>query len=87
MSKQLDRIMRISDKGYVDDFADIEEILEHFLSYTVETLTCVLPPGYKMQEFADNIVRRLGNIELESSSTDYTVTLRISDLLCIMRYF
>ena len=39
MSKQLDRIMRISDKGYVDDFADIEEILEYFLNYTVETLT------------------------------------------------
>lgn len=87
MSKQLDRIMRISDKGYVDDFDDIEEILEHFLNYTVETLTCVLPPGSKIQEFADNIVRRLGNIELESSSTDYTDTLRISDLLCMMRYF
>ena len=87
MSKQLDRIMRISDKGYVDDFDDIEEILGHFLNYTVETLTCVLPPGYKVHEFADNIVRKLGNIELESSSTDYTDTLRISDLLCMMRYF
>ncbi|MDE6592706.1 MAG: hypothetical protein K2K57_06550 [Oscillospiraceae bacterium] len=87
MSKQLDRIMRISDKGYVDDFDDIEEILENFLSYTVETLTCVLPPGYKVQEFADNIVRKLGNIKFESSSTDYTDTLRLSDLLCIMRYF
>ena len=87
MSKQLDRIMRISDKGYVSDFDDIEEILEHFLSYTVETLTCVLPPGYKVQEFADNIVRKLGNIEFESSSTSYTDTLRLSDLLCMMRYF
>ncbi len=87
MPKQLDRIMRISDKGYVDDFADIEEILEHFLSYTIETLTCVLPPGNKVHEFADNIVRKLGNIELESSDNTYTDTLRISDLLCMMRYF
>ena len=87
MSKQLDRIMQISNKGYVSDFDDIEEILEHFLSYTLETLTCVLPPGYKVQEFADNIVRKLGNIDLESGSTDYTDTLCISDLLCIMRYF
>ncbi len=77
MSKQLDRKMQISDKGYVDDFADIEEILEHFLNYDVETLTSVLPPGYKVQEFADNIVRKLGNIELESSSTDYTDNLQI----------
>ena len=87
MSKQIDRIMQISDKGYVDDFADIEEILENFLNYTVETLTCILPPGHKVHEFADNIVRKLGNIELESGSTDYTDTLRISDLLCMMRYF
>ncbi len=87
MSKEIDRIMQISDKEYISDFADIEEILEHFLSYTVETLTCVLPPGYKVQEFADNIVRKLGNIELESGDNAYTGILRISDLLCIMRYF
>lgn len=87
MSKQIDRIMRISDKGYIDDFDDIEEILEHFLSYTVETLTCVLPLGLKVKEFADNIVRKLGNMELECSNTAYTESLRISDLLCIMRYF
>ena len=87
MPKQLDRIMQISDMGYVSDFDDIEEILENFLNYTVETLTCVLPPGSKIQEFADNIVHRLGNIELESSSTDYTGTLRLSDLLCMMIYF
>ncbi|MDE7294580.1 MAG: hypothetical protein K2N72_09180 [Oscillospiraceae bacterium] len=87
MSKQLDRIMRISDKGYIDNFNDIEEILEHFLSYTVETLTSVLPPGLKVHEFADNIVRKLGNMEFDSSNTDYTESLRISDLLCIMRYF
>ena len=62
MPKQLDRIMRISDKGYVDDFNDIEEILEHFLNYTIENLICILPPGHKVHEFADNIVRKLGNI-------------------------
>ena len=87
MSKQIDRIMQISDKGYVDDFDDIEEILENFLNYNVETLTCVLPPGLKVQEFADNIVRKLGNIELECGNTAYTDTLRISDLLCVMKYF
>ena len=87
MSKQLDRIMRISDKGYVDDFADIEEILEYFLNYTVETLTYVIPPGHKVHEFADNIVRKIGNIELENNDNAYTNTLRLSDLLCIMRYF
>ena len=46
-----------------------------------------MPPGKKIQEFADNLVRKLGNIDLESSSTDYTDTLRISDVLCMMRYF
>ncbi len=55
MSKQLDRIMQISGKGYVDDFAD-------------------------------NIVRKLDNIGHENNDNAYTDILRISDLLCIMRY-
>lgn len=79
--------MRISDDGYIADFKDINKILENFMNYTVGDLTSVTSPELKVSEYADNIVRKLGNIKLADSSTDYTEALRISDLLCLMKYF
>lgn len=87
MSKAIDRIMRISDDGYVSSFNDIKEILENFLNYTIGDFTGVISPELKVSEYADNIVRKLGNIKPADSSTDYTKALRISDLLCLMKYF
>ena len=85
-SKIIDRIMRISDDGYVASFKDIKEVLENFLNYTVGDLASVMSPEYKIPEFADDIVRKLGNIKPPDNSTDYTETLRISDLLCLMKH-
>lgn len=87
MSKAIDRIMRISDDGYIADFKDINEILENFLNYTVGDFISVTSPEFKVSEYANNIVRKLGNIKPADSSTDYTEVLRISDLLCLMKYF
>ncbi|MCM1062731.1 MAG: hypothetical protein NC452_20990 [Eubacterium sp.] len=50
MSKQIDKLMRISDNGYVDRFEDIEQILENFLNYTVEDISYVAPPSYQRQD-------------------------------------
>ncbi|MCM1328015.1 MAG: hypothetical protein NC253_01115 [Ruminococcus sp.] len=87
MSKQIDKLMRISDLGYVDRFEDIEEILKNFLNYTVEDILYVAPPSYQTQVSANNIVQFLGNIEHKHENVSYTNSLTISDLICTMRYF
>ncbi|MCM1480318.1 MAG: hypothetical protein NC085_11495, partial [Muribaculaceae bacterium] len=87
MSKQIDKLMRISDNGYVDRFEDIEEILKHFLNYTVEDILYVTPPSYQIQVSANNIIQFLGNIEHHHENVGYTNSLTISDLICTMRYF
>ncbi|MCM1381405.1 MAG: hypothetical protein NC085_09215, partial [Muribaculaceae bacterium] len=79
--------MRISDLGYVDRFDDIEQILKHFLNYTVEDILYVTPPTYQVQESANNIIQNLGNIEHTHENVEYTNSLTISDLICTMRYF
>lgn len=81
MSKAIDRIMKISDDGYVADFKDIKEILENFLDYTVGDLTSITPSELKVSEYADNIVRRLGNIKPADNGDSYTEALKISDML------
>lgn len=87
MSKAIDKIMRISDDGYVADFKDIKEILDIFLNYTVGDFTGVISPELKVSEYADNIVRKLGNIKPADNGDSYTEALKISDLLCLMKYF
>ncbi|MCM1059114.1 MAG: hypothetical protein NC452_02345 [Eubacterium sp.] len=87
MPKQIDKLMRTSDLGYVDRFEDIEEILENFLNYTVEDILYVTPPTYQIQVSANNIVQNLGNIEHKHENVSYTNSLTISDLICTMRYF
>ncbi|MCM1382355.1 MAG: hypothetical protein NC192_10480 [Muribaculaceae bacterium] len=87
MPKEIDKLMRISDLGYVDRFDDIEQILEHFLNYTVEEIANVIPPRYQIKSSVDNIVQNLGNIEHKHEDLSYTNSLTISDLICTMRYF
>ncbi len=87
MSKQINKIMRISDKGYVDDFNDIQEILNYFLNYNVGFIKSILPPEQQVLDFADNVVRKLGDIDPQSDGIEYTKALRLSDLLGIMRHF
>ncbi len=87
MLKQINEIMRISDKGYVDDFTDIREILEHFLNYNMDTIKSILPPEQQVLDFADNVVRKLGDIDPQSDGIEYTEALQLSDLLGIMRHF
>ena len=36
MSNRIDEIMQLSDNGYIEEYDDIEVILEHFLNYTME---------------------------------------------------
>lgn len=85
MSERIDEIMPISDKGYIDDYDNIAEILKHFLNYTMEELNSALPQSCKLYDFAIDIARKLGNIEFVSQTS--IESLRLSDLLCIMEYF
>lgn len=88
MSKHIDEIMRISDKGYADNFEDIKDILENFMSYTVEEVSGVLPGSYSLKLYSDEIIQKLGNIPLADDIDEaYTGILRLSDLFCTMRYF
>ncbi|MDE6595679.1 MAG: hypothetical protein K2K44_06700 [Oscillospiraceae bacterium] len=85
MSNRIDDIMQLSDNGYIEEYYDIEVILEHFLNYTMEELNNVLPQNHKILDFAANIAIRLGNIDITDTSQIEKITL--SDLLCIMEYF
>ncbi|MCM1330096.1 MAG: hypothetical protein NC253_11730 [Ruminococcus sp.] len=87
MSKQIDKLMRISDLGYVDRFEDIEQILEHFLDYTVEEISNIVPKKYQIQTLSNNIIQSLGNIELQCNGAGYTNLLTLSDLLCTIKFF
>lgn len=85
MSKRIDEIMRISDNGFVDEYDDIKIILENFLNYKISTLHNALPKNCDMYDFTINVAKNLGNIDI--SSTSQIENLRLSDLLCIMKYF
>ena len=88
MSKHIDEIMRISDKGYADNFEDIKDILENFMSYTVEEVAGVLPGNYNLNIFSNEVIQKLGDIPLTDNNYEaYTDILRLSDLLCTMRHF
>ena len=88
MSKHIDEIMRISDKGYADNFEDIKDILENFMSYTVEEIAGVLPYGYNLKSFSDDVIQKLGDISLANGNYEaYKDILQLSDLFCTMKYF
>ena len=85
MSERIDEIMPISSKGYIDDYDNIDEILEHFLNYTMNELNSALTKSCKLYDFTIDIARKLGNIEFVSQTS--IENLHLSDLLCIMEYF
>lgn len=85
MSKRIDEILRISDKGFVDEYDDIKIILENFLNYKISTLHNALPKNCDMYDFTINVAKKLGNIDINNSSQ--IENLRLSELLCIMKYF
>ena len=84
MSNRIDEIMQISDSGYIEEYDDIEVILEHFLNYTMEELNNALPKNHIVLDFAADIAIRLGNIDITDTSKLEKITL--SDLLCIIEY-
>ncbi|MDE6709352.1 MAG: hypothetical protein K2J76_02550, partial [Oscillospiraceae bacterium] len=84
MCKQIDEIMQLSDNGYIEEYDDIEVILEHFLNYSIEELNNALPQNHKILDFAAEIAIKLGNIDITNTSQLEKITL--SDLLCIMKY-
>ena len=85
MSERIDEIVLISSKGYIDDYDNIDEILEHFLNYTMEELNNALPQSCKMYDFAIDVARKLGYMEFVSQTS--IENLHLSDLLCIMKYY
>lgn len=85
MSERIDELMRISDKGFVDEYNDIKVILENFLNYSMEELNNALPESCDLYGFADNVALKLGGIKLNDRES--LEKLHLSDLLCIMKYF
>ena len=85
MSNQIDEIMQINDKGYIEEYDDISVILEHFLNYTVEEINNALPKNCKMLGFATDVLQKLGDIEITDNSQ--IERLKLLDLLCIMKHF
>ncbi|MDE6593928.1 MAG: hypothetical protein K2K57_12830 [Oscillospiraceae bacterium] len=85
MSERIDEIMPISGKSYIDDYDNIAEILKHFLNYTMEELNSALPQSCKLYDFAIDIARKLGYMEFVSRTS--IEGFRLSDLLCIMKYY
>lgn len=85
MSKRIDELMRISDKGFVDEYDDIKVILNNFLNYTMSELNNALPESCDLYGFAENVAQKLGGIKLNDRES--IENLRLSDLLCIMKYF
>lgn len=62
MSKRIDELMKISDKGFVDEYGDIKVILENFLNCTVSELNNALPQSCDLYDFANNVAQRLGGV-------------------------
>ncbi|MDE6592390.1 MAG: hypothetical protein K2K57_04920 [Oscillospiraceae bacterium] len=85
MSERIYEMIPISSKGYIDDYDNIDEILKHFLNYTMEELNSALPQNCKLYDFTIDVARKLGNIEFVSQTS--IESLRLSDLLCIMEHF
>lgn len=85
MSKRIDELMKISDKGFVDEYGDIKVILENFLNCTVSELNNALPQSCDLYDFANNVTQRLGGVTFPDKES--LGNLRLSDLLCIMKYF
>lgn len=85
MSERIDELMRISDRGFVDEYDDIKVILNNFLNYSMEELSNALPESCDLYGFADNVAGKLGGIKLNDRES--IENLRLSDLLCIMKYF
>ena len=46
MSERIDELMRISDRGFVDEYDDIKVILNNFLNHTMSELKNALPVIY-----------------------------------------
>lgn len=85
MSKRIDELMRISDRGFVDEYDDIKVILDNFLKYTMSELNNALPESCDLYGFADNAAGKLGGIKF--TDRESLEKLHLSDLLCIMKYF
>lgn len=85
MSKRIDELMRISDRGFVDEYDDIKVILNNFLNYSMEELSNALPEGCDLYGFADNAAQKFGGIKFNDRES--LEKLHLSDLLCIMKYF
>lgn len=85
MSERIDELMRISDRGFVDEYDDIKVILNNFLNHTMSELKNALPESCDLYGFADNVALKLGGIKLNDRES--LEKLRLSDLLCIMKYF
>lgn len=85
MFKRIDELMRVSDNGFIDEYDDIKVILDNFLKYTMSELNNALPDSCDLYGFAENVARKLGGIKLNDKES--IENLRLSDLLCIMKYF
>lgn len=60
MSNRIDEIMQISNNSHIEEYDDIEVILEHFLNYSMEELNNALPKNYKVLDFAVDVAVKLG---------------------------